>query len=128
MHTRTVLHWTAAILVATVCLAPSNGFAEDMAKVAPKFVKVLLDNEHVRVLEVNAKAGDKIPMHSHPGYFVYSFTNGKSKDIFPDGKTAEREFKMGETVWGKTHAHANEAITDVHVLVTELKEQKGMKK
>jgi beta-alanine degradation protein BauB len=106
----------------------STAVAQDMAKVAPEIVKVLLDNDHVRVLEVHAKPGDKLPMHSHPGYVLYSFENGTTKTMSADGKTSDTMFKADEARWSDATVHANEAVTDVHVLVIEMKERKVLKK
>ena len=113
---------TFFVIVGAVLLSVPIAMAQDIVKVAPKNTKVLLDNDRVRVVEVWLKAGDKIPMHSHPGQILYSFLNGKTKTSFPDGKSAETEFKAGEARWSDAVVHANEATTDGHVLVIELKE------
>lgn len=111
-----------------LCFSASLTHAQDMAKVAPKMVKVVLDNDRVRALDVQLKAGEKIPMHSHPAGFVYPMNNGKVKTTLADGKTQEAEFKIGQAIWREAETHANEAITDTHVLVVELKDRKAMKK
>jgi quercetin dioxygenase-like cupin family protein len=99
-----------------------------MAKVAPKNVKVLLDNDKTRVLDVQFKAGEKLPMHSHPAYILYSFSDAKVKTTLDDGKVMDTEFKAGEARWSDKVIHANEALTDVHVLVIEIKDHKAMMK
>ena len=40
--------------------------AQDVVKASPDTHKVILENEHVRVLDVHAKPGEKVAMHSHP--------------------------------------------------------------
>jgi len=117
-------------LVITVALAFAAGsmIAQDAAKVAAKNVKVLLDNEKVLVLDFNLKAGDKIPMDSHPDQVLYAITSAKVKTSFPDGKTQETEFKAGEARWSDPVTHSNEALTDGHVIVIELKPAKAMEK
>lgn len=99
-----------------------------MAKVAADNVKVLLDNDKVRVLEVQFKAGEKLPMHSHPNHILYALVNGKVKTTLADGKVMDTEVKAGEAVWRGAVTHANEAITDGHVILVEMKEHKMMKK
>ena len=99
-----------------------------MAKVAASNVKVILDNDKVRVLDVQFKAGEKLPMHSHPGNIIYSFSGGKTKTTLGDGTMKDTEFKAGEARWSDAVTHANEAVTDIHVLVIEVKEHKMMKK
>ncbi len=96
--------------------------AQDMAKVAPDNIKVTLDNEKVRVMEMLLKPGDKIPMHSHPAHIVCPITPGIIKSILPDGKVREIELKPGQSMWGEPMVHANEAVTDVHLMFIELKE------
>ena len=85
MNKQTVLQ--GALLIALVlCYATSTTVAQDMAKVAPNNVKVLLDNDKVRVLDIHVKTGDKIPMHSHPANIVYSQDGAKYKTTLADGK------------------------------------------
>lgn len=97
--------------------------AQDMVKVAPEHTKVLLENDQVRVVEVWVKPGEKIGMHSHPAHILYLLTPAKMKTSFPDGKTAERELKAGDTVWNEPVTHANENVgtAEIRALVIELK-------
>ena len=60
--------------------------AQDPAKVDPQHYKVLLDNEHVRILDVRQKPGDKSPVHSHPHHAVYWLTASTLKFTSSDGK------------------------------------------
>jgi hypothetical protein len=46
------------------------------AKVATDAYKVVLENDQVRLLEVRAKPGTKIPMHAHSAYVAYAVTDG----------------------------------------------------
>jgi quercetin dioxygenase-like cupin family protein len=96
--------------------------AQDLAKVSPD-AKVLFENDRVRVLEVQHQPGGKEPMHSHPAYVAYSFTNATAKTTFPDGKTAVKDRKAGSVTWGEpvTHSVENVGTTEFHMLVIELK-------
>ncbi len=103
-------------------LAPGVASAQDPVKVAPQDYKVLLENDHVRVLEITVKAGAKEAMHSHPAYVLYFMSDGKGKYSFPDGSTKEIEGKAGQTVWGDPVTHAFENTGgDVHALMVEMK-------
>jgi len=125
---RITVLWQGMRLIALgLCIVTTTAIAQDMAKVAPGIVKVLLDNGHVRVLDVHAKAGDKLPMHSHPGYILYSMGNGTVKTTLADGKVADTKFKDGEARWSDAIVHANEAVTDIHVLVIEMKGKEVVK-
>ncbi len=101
----------------------ARALAQDPVQVAPETYKILLDNAQVRILEVHLAPGGKSPMHSHPGYAVYSFTDGKVKFTMPDGKTAVADIKAGQTMWraAETHSAENIGTTTVHVIVIELK-------
>ena len=128
MNRLTILWQTMCLLALGLCIAGTTTVAQDMAKVAPDNVKVILDNDKVRVLDVQFKAGEKLPMHSHPGNIIYAFDNAKTKTTLADGKLIDTEFKAGEARWSDPVTHANEAVTDVHVLVIEVKDHKAMKK
>jgi beta-alanine degradation protein BauB len=96
--------------------------SQDLAKVSSD-AKVLFENDRVRVLDVQHQPGGKEPMHTHPAYVAYSFTNATAKTTFPDGKTVVKERKAGEATWGEpvTHSVENVGTTEFHMLVIELK-------
>ena len=114
-----------AVLVfnALVVLSAPIATAQDMVKVAPKNCTVVLDNDHVRVVRVVIKPGEKLAMHSHGPHIVYALISGKTKYTLPDGKTEEREIKAGTAVWsdGVTHIAENIGTTETRALVVELK-------
>ncbi len=97
--------------------------AQDLAVVMPKDVKVIIDNDRVRVLEVVHKPGAKEPMHSHQAYVAVFLNATKQKVTTPDGKTVEKDRKAGEVQWseGTTHAVENIGSAEQHVIVIELK-------
>ncbi|OGU77352.1 MAG: hypothetical protein A2V93_11800 [Ignavibacteria bacterium RBG_16_34_14] len=97
--------------------------AQDAAKVAPDKVKVLFDNDKVRVLDFKFKPGEKTGMHSHPEYILYVLNGGTSKTTLSNGKTSEMTTKAGEVRWNEAVTHDNENIgkTEIHALVIELK-------
>ncbi len=129
MNKRTVFCQSVLLIALVLCFSATATVAQDMAKVAPKNVKVLLENDKTRVLDVQFKTGEKLPMHSHPAYILYSFSDAKVKTTLGDGKVTDTEFKAGEARWSDKVTHSNEALTDVHVLVIEIKEHnKTMKK
>ena len=103
--------------------AAKTAIAQDLVKVMPKDVKVLIDNDRVRVLEVVHKPGAKEPMHSHPAYVAVFLSATKLKVTTPDGKTTVKDRKAGETYWSEavTHAVENVGSADQHVIVIELK-------
>ena len=127
MNKVTVLLKSMLLIIVALGFVASPIQAQDMAKVAPKMVKVVLDNDKVRVFDVQVKAGEKLPMHSHPANIVVPMNSAKVKTTLSDGKVVETEFKVGEPRWSEAVTHSNEALADLHVLVIEIKDQ-GMKK
>ncbi|MHA6205537.1 cupin domain-containing protein [Dyella soli] len=113
-------------LVVLACACAGAVLAQDMAKVAPKNSKVVLDNEQVRVIEVWLKPGETLPMHSHPANVVYFITGGKMKTTTGDGKVTEVERKADEVVWSEpvTHSNQNIGTAPTKALVVELKTAK----
>ncbi|HEY5805246.1 MAG TPA: hypothetical protein VIT90_16280 [Lysobacter sp.] len=112
----------AVVLVAFACMAILPAFAQDMAKTAGKNVKVLLDNEKVRVLELNMPPGGSTGVHSHGDNVVYFVTGGTATQV-TDGVTKTMTRKPGEAVWSGpvTHDTTNSGKTAVKTVVIELK-------
>jgi quercetin dioxygenase-like cupin family protein len=101
---------------------------QDRATVV-KDMKVLLENERVRVQFHDVKVGEKTPFHSHPSYVAYVFSPYKARFVLPDGsmKTAER--KAGDVFFSGpvTHTVENIGNTPIHNLIVELKGGAGEK-
>ena len=116
------LVWASAVAV-TMCGA-IWGFAQDRRAVDPS-MKVLLENDRVRVQEHFLKPGEKIAMHSHPDKVIYALNDWKVRETLADGTTRVVEGKAGTARWGKATQHAVENIgtTEVRNIVIELKDQ-----
>jgi quercetin dioxygenase-like cupin family protein len=115
-----IAHYIAA--TSALLIAATGAWAQDFVGVAPAHSKVLLDNAKVRVIEFRAVAGDKIPMHSHPPHVAYGLSGGKAVFSFPDGSSRPAELKAGQSVYADAVTHAQEHLTDTHVLIIELKQ------
>ncbi|MFN8008778.1 MAG: hypothetical protein U0V70_17485 [Terriglobia bacterium] len=94
------------------CLTLSSALAQDAVKVDPKHYKVELENAQVRVLRVHYGPHEKSVMHSHPETVMTFITEAKAKFTLPDGKSSERSFKAGETVYSAADTHLPENVTD----------------
>ena len=111
-----------------VCLIAVFGskplFSQDPVKVAPKNVKVVFENNRVRVLEVRIKPGEKIPMHSHPPHMIYTLSEFKGKYSTPDGENTSILGKPSAWSWSDaiTHASENVGTTEIRAFAVELKE------
>jgi quercetin dioxygenase-like cupin family protein len=112
---------TGVVLLALWALCASSAMAQDPVKVAPEMYKVRLENARVRVLEVTGRAGQKAALHKHPGYVVYSLNDGKARFTDAKGASAESDMTAGTASWRDAETHASEAVSDIHVLLFELK-------
>lgn len=112
-----------AVAALAVLIAPTPSAAQDPLKTSPDQFKVLFENEQVRVLEFNGKAGTKSPMHEHPDHVVYIVTGGKSRFTAADGKVTEADSKAGDVRWNAAGSHASEALSDTKAILVELKKK-----
>ena len=97
--------------------------AQDVVKVSPQTVKVILENDQVRVIESTIPPGTLQPKHSHPATIVYYLTASKVKSEGPDGTLVVMERKAGEVAYREplTHSSENVGTAAARRLVIELK-------
>jgi hypothetical protein len=63
------------------------------------------------------------PMHSHPISVVYVVKGGRVKITLPDGTATISTFKSGTALLRPPVTHADEALDDVEMILTEFKSQ-----
>jgi len=97
--------------------------AQDRAAVVPD-MKVLLQNEHVRVQFHDVAPGETTPLHSHPAYVAYVFSEYTGKAILADGKETPLARKPGDVFYSGpvTHRIVNTGKTPIHNLIVELRD------
>lgn len=97
--------------------------AQDVVKVSPATVKVILENDQVRVIESTIPPGTLQATHSHPATIVYYLTASTVKSEGPDGKLIVTERKAGDVAYREplTHSAENVGTTPAKTLVIELK-------
>ena len=100
--------------------------AQDRAAVIPE-MKVLLENDHVRVQYHDVRVGETTPFHSHPSYVAYVFNPYKARFVLADGTTKTAERKSGDVFFSGpvTHTVENLGDTPIHNLIVELKHVKA---
>jgi quercetin dioxygenase-like cupin family protein len=105
------------------CCYTSMLMAQDPVKVDPKHYTVLTDNAQVRVLKVHYGPHEKSVMHSHPATVAVFLSSGNGRFTFPDGKTQELTFKLGDAQYNAATTHLPENTGDqaFDVIVIELK-------
>lgn len=122
---RNPTYLTIRVLATLILLfITKSALAQDVVQVAPEQFKVLLENEHVRVLEFRMKPGDKQAMHTHPATVHIELTPTKVKITNPDGKAVEVEGEQGEAIWVGPVKHTVENIgsNEIHGYIIELKD------
>ncbi len=97
--------------------------AKDATIVDPDVHHVVLENEHVRVLDARVAPGWKSPMHSHPPILLVSVGSGRFKLTSPEGKTQILDFYPGMVFWRESSTeHSWEMLAgDAHVIAIEVK-------
>lgn len=100
--------------------------AQDAAKVMPRTYRVAFENDKLRVLEFSGRPGMGIcgeGMHSHPEHLTIVLSDWKGVAKTPDGKTHDRDQKIGDVFWSEaeTHKVENTGKSNARVLIVELK-------
>ena len=86
-------------------------------------MKVLLENDCVRVRYHDFAVGQSVPMHSHPAYVGYALEPFKALITLPDGSQRIVEHKVGEAYWSPpiTHSVKNIGKGPIRNLIVEIK-------
>lgn len=87
-------------------------------------VKVLLDNDEVKVSEAIRSPGTIVPMHTHPKFFAYYIDATTVKLTAPDGKETVKDIPAGKFLSfpdGLTHKLEVIGPANQHVIVVEFK-------
>jgi beta-alanine degradation protein BauB len=114
-------------LPALATLRSGSASAQDPVRQQPGAFKVVLENEHVRVLEFNSRPGMAVcgsGMHSHPAHLTVVLTAGRVRIRTPDGKSMTTdETPPGLVFWSDAETHEVENVggRDMRSLIVELK-------
>ena len=89
----------ASLATALLVLAPGTvqESGRDPLRLYPENYALLLENDHVRVLEFTLKKGARESFHEHPKHVAVVLQGFKIRFTFPDGRTAIRE-QLGLTL------------------------------
>ena len=96
----------------------------DPLEAAANVYALIMENEHVRVLDARFSPGAQAAMHYHPNHVVYVLADGRLKITTPDGKSVNVDLKAGQAIWMQVGQHAAENVgkAEAHNLVVELKQ------
>ena len=95
----------------------------DPVKLSPGIFKILLENEHVRVVQYSLPPGGKDDWHTHPAKSSYVVSSGKLKVHLKTGEIILGDEKEGTASWMDYVGHYVENIgnTTVTIVYTEIK-------
>lgn len=96
----------------------------DAVAAAPDLFKVLLENDHVRVIEYQLAPGEKDAPHTHPPKVSYILAGGRLRIHPAQGEPFDADEVAGEVSWDDARAwHFVENIgeTPVRILLVEPK-------
>src|SRR5713101_3302474 len=113
----------ALIFLAAGLFTATSAMAQDPVKVDPKHYKVELENKQVRVLRINYGPREKSVMHGHPATVAVFLTEGRARFSFPDGKSEERTWSAGQSLFIPAENHLPENLSDkpIDLVLIELK-------
>jgi beta-alanine degradation protein BauB len=88
----------------------------------PDKYRVVLENDHVRVLEYVDRPGDRTSPHEHPDSVMYTLSSFRRR-LYRGGEQIDVELAAGLTTWlpAQRHAGENTGETETHALFVELK-------
>jgi hypothetical protein len=103
--------------------APTPKPITDPLKVDPKHYKVEFENDRMRVLRAKYGPHEKSVMHGHPASLAIFLTENRGRFTFPGGKTEERSWTAGQTMFIPAEEHLPENLTDkpLELILVELK-------
>ena len=119
------------LAAAAAVLFSGAAFAQELSKVDPTHVALKLDNETLQVTEITLKPGEKLPLHTHPAYVVYTIQGGSVRIAYQGGKTDDVVWDHGDVVSGDPegpHTTENVGKTTVKILLVEVKAPAANKK
>ncbi len=113
------------LLVGAPLAASGQQVAEiDPVTVSPAIFKILLENEHVRVVEYTLAPGQRDEWHTHPPKMSYVLSGGTLRITTEDGPSFLTEEGQGAASWMEAlgrHYAENVGQTPVRILLVEVK-------
>ena len=115
---------STSLLIVVLLTLSSAIHAQDFVKVADQgTTKVLLENDQVRVIQIETAPGGVTSWHSHPDYILYALTDGKLESTEKGKPATVLTLKAGEALFmpAETHMVKNVGTTTAKLVLTELK-------
>jgi quercetin dioxygenase-like cupin family protein len=100
--------------------------AQDWVTASSEDKKILVDNDHFRLVEITLQPGKKEPLHTHPEYIEYFMESGKMIVTYPGKAPVIWNVEKGKAYSGKPeppHTIENAEATPIKLLLTEMKDR-----
>ncbi|UOK41918.1 MULTISPECIES: cupin domain-containing protein [Flavobacterium] len=121
---KTIKLISMSFIFGVIPMLSNSLYAQDPVVVAPDiYKKVVLDNDNVRVIQIELAPGESTPWHSHPNHVAYALTDGKI-EITDKGKApVAMDIKAGDALYipAVTHMAKNLGTSPIKMVVTEIK-------
>jgi quercetin dioxygenase-like cupin family protein len=122
-------NYVCGYIISLIVSLPMYALAQQPEQVDPLVVSpdkfsVLLENEHVRVLEYTLLPGQQDEWHTHPPKVSYVVTEGRLRIHLADGSSIESDEKAGSASWMNDlplHYAENIGTTAVQIVLIEVK-------
>src|SRR5687767_836436 len=115
---------TLSMIAFTTFISVQSAFAQDIMEPWPGVtIKVLTENENVKVFRVTFAKNAVADWHSHPEHTIYALTNARIKAEEKGKEPAILDLKAGQAVWSPavTHKSSNIGKKKATLIVTEIK-------
>jgi quercetin dioxygenase-like cupin family protein len=112
------------LVVACGLLVGGAALAQELSKIDTTHVTVKVDNDTLQVTEITLKPGEKLALHTHPAYTLYTIQGGTVRIAFQGGKAEEQVWDHGAVLYGDPegpHTTENIGKTTVKILLVEVK-------
>jgi beta-alanine degradation protein BauB len=108
----------AFLLASFAAAAPAH--TQDPVSVDPDNVKVVFENDQIRVLHARYAPHEKLAMHSHPSRVVVYITDMHALVTSSTGATQELHYKAGDSRWSEPLTHSVENLEDTPFEIVEI--------
>jgi beta-alanine degradation protein BauB len=94
--------------------------AQDPVSIDPGDVKIVFENDQIRVLHARYAQHQKLAMHSHPSRVIVYVTNMHALVTSSTGATQELRYQAGDARWSEPVTHSVENLEDTPFEIVEI--------
>ena len=120
---KTILLILSVLTLGTI-ITTQSAKAQDKKEPWPGItVRVLTENEHVKISEATFAPGAIADWHTHPQHTIYAVTDVNMKEEKKGSEATASEMKAGQAMWSEavTHTITNVGKMPFTIIVTEIK-------